>query len=60
MIAEKFAGEGSGMTSRKSIDWKTGEDIKFTVSGQYDAVNRVPNNFSDLQRYFVRPNFRLF
>ena len=38
VVAEKFAGEGSGFTSRVNIDWKTGEDIKFTVSGQYDGV----------------------
>ena len=38
MIAERFAGEGSGLTTRKNIDWKTDEDIKFTVSGQYDGV----------------------
>ena len=47
MIAEKFAGEGSGMTTKKNIDWKVGEDIKFTVSGQYDAVSSTHNNFSD-------------
>ena len=38
VVAEKFAGEGSGLTSRVNIDWKTSEDIKFTVSGKYDGV----------------------
>ena len=41
MLVEKFEGDGSGMTSSKDIDWKIGEDITFTVSGQYDGVSMI-------------------
>ena len=41
VIVERFAGDGSGLTSRKNIDWQLNEDITFYVKGQYDGVCNI-------------------
>ena len=38
---ERFDGDGSGLTSRKNIDWQLNEDITFYVKGQYDGVCNI-------------------